>query len=529
MVHERVSAVGRAFLEDVLRYLGFPLDEGGFRATEEIRIRFGFEEDDITEIDLSEFREWARTARHLWIDATTAYWSDEAVYELFDLAQCVDVESGSQGSGYYPQKPYQLPTIDTHHGDDFEKIIRRVRNLFQGIIDGAAEIDEEGYNRDDIEFENEAEESISSLLWAANLLHDLLPGWERIFSNHHEVSEEDRRQAVDFYRENIDPKLETGSDVVIRDQRTPLDILRLPFWKHRWHTYEIWVTVQTLKALDSCDPEVRVVDGRIPLDGQSTEIVAELDAIDDYDACVVTELETPVQMETRSAIRPDLSICRTQDLDAESRAVVIEYKQRAALSPSHVKERTQSYLSGSPKAVGLAMVNYDAVPDVELPEIAELLGNVHPGSRTVDEYRELVKELMNEAELLGTLEGTAVLLDVSGSMRNAYTDPEVQDALQTLLEWKEKGLDVYQFNTGLTTHPQITVSDVEAGLETGGGTDVKRAIRQMCQEFRDPSVLLVVTDGHDPLPESNPEVIDTVKECSPQELPSELDWLRGTD
>jgi hypothetical protein len=503
----------------------FLSNEGGQRATEEIRIRFGFEEDDITEVDLEEFREWARTARSLWIDATIAYWPDEAFDELFGLARCVDVKGGTQGSKYRPQEPYQLPTIDTYQDDDFEEIVRRVRNFFQNVIDGAAEIDEEEYNCNVIGSKNEVEESISSLTLTANHLHDLLPSWEQIFNNHHEISEENRRQAVDYYRENIAPKLETGSGVVVRDQRTPLDILRLPFWKHRWHTYEIWMTVQTLKALDSCDPQVRVVDDRIPIDGRSTEIVAELDVIGNYDACVVTELETPFQTKDRTAIRPDLSICRTQELDANSRAVVIEYKQRASLSSSHVKEVAQSYLSGSPAAVGLAIVNYDAVPDVELSETAELLGNVRPGSDTVNKYREIVKDLMKETELLGHLEQRTVLIDVSGSMGNVYANPEVQDALKNLLEWKEKGLKVYQFDSGLTEHPQITVSEVEAGLETGGGTDVTRAIEEVCQDFATPSILLVVTDVQGSLSESVSEGIETIKKCSPQDLPSELDWL----
>lgn len=507
----------------------FLSDEGGPRSREDIRIRFGFEENDVTEVDLAEFREWARTARDLWINAPITYWSDEAFNELFGLAQCVDVEGGAQGSKYHSQEPYQLPTIDTNHGDDFEEILRQVRNLFQNIIDGAAEIDEEEYNCDSIESENEVEESISSLLGAASLLTDLLGSWEQIFNNHHEVSEEDRRKVLDFYQKNIAPKLEMGSDVVFRNQRTPLDILRLPFWEHRWHTYEIWMTIQTLEALDSYDPQVRVVDDRIPIDGRSTEIVAELDVIRNYDACVVTELETPYQTEDRTAIRPDLSVCRTQDLDTNSRAVVIEYKQRASLSCSHAKEVAQSYLYGSPEAAGLAMVNYDDVPDVELHEAAELLGNVRPGSPTVNEYREIVKDLTKEAGLFEHLEQRAVLVDVSGSMRDAYANPEVKDVVQSLLKWREEGLEVYQFDDGLTEHPQITVSEVEAGLETGGGTNVKCAIQQMCEDFGTPSTLLVVTDIKGKLPESDLEGIETIKKCTPQGLPSELDWLRSGD
>lgn len=502
----------------------FLSSEGGPEATEDVRIEFGFEGEDITEVDLSEFREWAQTARKLWINSRMAYWSDEELSELFALGDLVVVEARVRGSDYIPHETYELPSIETHHEDEFEEIVRRIRNLFQNIIDTAAELNKGGYNRDANVSGSEVEESRSSILFAANLLHDLLPTWEQIFRNHHEVSPDARRQAVDFYKENIEPNLEIESNLLL-DKWTPMDILRLPFWKDRWHTYEIWVTIQTLNALDSCEPQIRVVDGRIPIDGRQTEIVADLDIIGNPNACVVTELETSYPKEGKDAIRPDLSICRNQDLDANSRAVVIEYKQRASLSPSHVEEVTQFYLSGSPEAIGLAIVNYDFVPDVEIPESAELIGNVRPGSTKVKEYREVVRNFIKEAGLTRDLEEKAVLIDVSGSMMGEYADSEVEETLLKLLKWREKGLEVYKFNEGLTGDPHLTISEVETGLRPEGLTDVTRAVKEVCGDSGGPNTVLVVTDGEDPLPTSTPDGIETIKECSPQDLPDELDLI----
>lgn len=506
---------------------GFLSTEGGPRAKEDIRIRFGFEGDDVTEVDLGEFREWARTARKIWIDATMAYWTDEALNGLFGFSESVALDGVAQGPGYSPWKPYQLPPIDTHHDDEFEEIVRRVRNLFQNIIDAAAEVDEEEYYRDVLESENEVEDSISSLQGAVSKLHDLLPRWEEIFRIHHEISNLDRRQAVDYYKANIAPKLQTEDVVRFRNLRRPLDILRLPFWKHRWHTYEIWATVQTLKALDICDPQVRVVDDRIPIDGHSTEIVADLNVVGNPHACVVTQLETPFPGEEKTAIKPDLSICRTQDFDAESRAVVIEFKQRLELSSSHVEEVSQQYLSGSPEAVGLVMVNYDAVPDARLPKSAKLLGNVRPGSASVTEFHGQIMNFMEEADLIGEFEQKAVLVDVSGSMGGEYENPEVKDALRKLVEWRDVGLQVNRFSDGLPENPRITIKEVEAGLETGGSTNVISAIEEACKVSETPKVLLIVTDGEYQLPESTRESVEILKECSPQDLPSELEWLRS--
>lgn len=497
------------------------------KATEDLRVRFGFDDDDndFTDVNLEEFREWAKTARKISAGANVAYWSDEALDDLFVFLKHVDLE-GKIYSDYRPGAPYELPIIETHHNDDFEEITRRVRALFQNIIDTATE--NGSANSDSYHFEIESEElnSLPSPDFAASLLHDLLPAWEFLFENHHEVSDDNRREAVDFFRDTIKPKIELRGIIDFQKYQSPLDILRLPFWEHRWHTYEIWMTVQTLRALDSYDPQVNDEDGRVPIDGQDTAIVADLERIQNHDACVVSELETPHEMDQWESMRPDLSICRTQELDKESRAVVIEYKQRSPLSTSHVNEVTEKYLTGAPEAVGLVMVNYDDTPDVELPEEAELIANVRPNSPTVAEYRDLVQEFMLEADLFDPLQQWTVLVDVSGSMRDRYTNQDVKDALLDLLELMAPSPRVYKFNQGITRNPQVTVDEINAGLRPSGGTDVEAAIEELYEEYESTGNLLIVTDMDDQYPSSLPEEVENKEECFPRNLPAKLDKLR---
>ena len=494
------------------------------KATEDLRVRFGFDEDDVTDVDLEQFREWAETARRISTGANVSYWSSESLSDLFCIAEQVDIE-GKSGSDYYPGESYQLPVIETHRNDDFEEMVQRVHNLFQNIIDTAVEHRGEGSDRYVFEQEYEGQETPLSHQNAAGTLTDLLPSWELIFENHHEVSEEDRREAVEFFQENIEPKIEIERILGYQNYQSPLDILRLPFWKNRWHTYEIWMTVQTLRALDRYDPQVRVDDGRIPIDGRDTAIVADLEKAENHDACVVSELETSHQAEEWESMRPDLSICRTQELDKESRAVVIEYKQRSDLLVSHVKEVTRKYLSGAPEAVGLAIVNYDDTPDVDLPESVELIENVRPHSLTVRDYRDLIHKYMEETELPEPLQQWVALVDVSGSMRHKYTDKEVKNALLNLLESMGYNSDIYKFNDGLTKNPQISADDIDGGLRPRGGTNLEAAIEDLYEKYEVAKNLLVVSDGDYFSPDSFPEGLENIEQCSPQELSSKLEKL----
>lgn len=517
----QLAAPFASMFTDIWHFLS---NEQAPNATEDIRIRFGFN-DDFTDVELDEFREWAETARKISIGADVAYWSGESLSELFELPKHIEID-GESGHDYANGKPYQLPVIETRHNDDFEKIVRRVRNLFQNIIDAAAKDGEKSSDLNIFEDEYEDQERSLSVNDAASILTDLLPSWKPIFKSHHEVSVENRRKTVEFFQENIQPKIEIERVLDFQKDQTPLDILQLPFWEKRWHTFEIWMTVQTLRALESYNPQVRVTDDRIPIDGRNTAIVADLERIEDHDACVVSELETPYEGEKFESIRPDLSICQTQDLDQESRKVVIEYKQRSTLSASRAEEVAHKYLSGSPEAVGVAMVNYDDKPDIDFPQAAELIGNVRPNSPAVGEYHDLVQEYMREAGLSGPLQHWAVLVDISGSMAGEYSDRGVENALLMLLELMGPSPDVYKFNDGLAQNPQISTADVTDGLGSKGGTGVEAAIEELYREYNVGENLLVVTDMNYHPPDSLPNELENMEECLPQNLSSKLDTLR---
>ena len=95
---------------------------------------------------------------------------------------------------------------------------------------------------------------------------------------------------------------------------------------------------------------VEVVEGRTGFDSTNPMMVAALDVVDRPDAGVWVQLQTDFKRGKRQAIRPDLSICYDATGTIESRAVVVEFKQRLGDRDGHFDEVGTSYSLGSPEA-----------------------------------------------------------------------------------------------------------------------------------------------------------------------------------
>ena len=500
----------------------FLATEGAPKASERIRIRFGFDEDGPEDIDLEQFREYARAARQLATQVQVGHWSREAMWKLFDLARIIELPAAYNPPRYVPGKPYALPDVP-HAGDAFQAMVARVRDLCQSIIDDDAEAEAPKFAKDFLEESWEGEGARSTRL--AILLTDLLPSWRAIFESPDAVPLNRRLAAVEFFDSEIQPLIKNTVEEGAIPDLAPLESLSLPFWVHRWHTYEVWTTITTLQALRDYSPKLRIQDSRIPIDGHETAIVADLVSSSHPESCVVLQLETPYKKGRRRAIKPDLSICFDQSLEKESRALVVEYKQRTKLSTAHAREVAKAYLGGSPSAAGLAILNYDATPPVPgLAPAAVLLDKVQPGHVHVGAYARFVREKMREAGIEPSFKDVLVLLDVSSSMENAYREAGAREALQALARWRRAGLRVLAFNDGLVDDHVLDES--ETGLRCWGGTRLPRALSEAFQRFGRPSALLLVTDGGYEKPVAALGTVKLVRECTPQALLKDLEWVK---
>ncbi len=300
------------------------------KATETISIRFGFPDaEKQCSIDLEQFRRYVETSERVIAAVTTRLWPYKALHGLFDVSRKLsDMRQEAtwrlydQKGRYEPGKPYDLPTVSCS-GHPFDEVVQSVRSVFQYIIDGyVAERNQKENIRTlpEIQEDETANQERPSLRQPAYLLTDLLPTWYYIFARCRDFPPSSKNAALQEYERAVRPFLTAGTGTAEVPLLAALDILDLPFWRHRWHTYEVWATVLTLRTLDDFTPSLRVNRGYCPIDGYSAAIIADLTARDRHSACVAVQVETPFQQGRRKAIKPDLRVSSGDPLCEEHTA-----------------------------------------------------------------------------------------------------------------------------------------------------------------------------------------------------------------
>ena len=232
-------------------------------------------------------------------------------------------------------------------------------------------------------------------------LRDLIPVWRHILDNWNLIPLPAKATAGRYFEEQIVPKLGTATEAGWQSLMEALDILDLPFWRHRWHTYEVWAAVTALEALDAFCPKLVVKNRHVALDAASPALIATLSAMTQQvyaHAQGETKLSQPLGK--RKAIKPDLRFSIDNPASNAGTVAIVEFKQRLVLDADHVSEVLTAYSLGVGLAGGVVLINYDAAPSVVLPPSCTLLGDVHPGRPTnVQDYQLAVRSYFTSASI----------------------------------------------------------------------------------------------------------------------------------
>lgn len=469
---------------EIWTYLATHLAPG---AKETLRIRFGLDTDGI-DIDLEQFRVWAETSRQALRARQIEVWPTEALFALHHMFTTRGRRDEVRWPDYRPFEAYGLPSPPTG-GGPLDQIMARIHRVFGAIMNEAHALDDVVRRR--IGGSHPGVDPLDAAIGHGSFaLTDLIPTWGYFFDHYRSLPEVERANAHHFFESQVEPLLTTATQTDWGPQLMPLELLEMPFWKHRWHTYEIWATVECLRTLGEFHPRLQIVDGRTGFDSTQPMMVAALDVVDRPSAGVWVQLQTPFQRGARQAIRPDLSICYDDTGTIESRAVVVEFKQRLGDRDGHFDEVGTSYSLGAPAAGGVLLVNYDtpALTPV-VPDNVRYHEGLHPGAPRV--RAAVASDLlwaMDAAGLRPHARLAVALLDVSGSMRSAYESESVEALCTQLgrLPW----LVVRRFADGLIPEGKGGASRVT------GGTDLEAALQELFGAMGVPDTLLVVSDGH---------------------------------
>lgn len=503
-------------------------------ADENIKIRFGCE-DDVSELDLDDFVRSMKLIEKCYDIVSIKYWSHEMFHKLFNLGSILNGEisfrdrmreQANKSTIYYryhPGKSFDLPEV-IYGKHEFDKILKEIRDLFQSIIDDYVLEANESNKQNELKvwLDDEKSNHTNVLRNYAYLLTDLLPRWYYYFTYHEHIEESIKDKALVFYQKEILPNL-TGMQKKVTVKQL-LNVLELPFWKHRWHTYEIWVTLLTLNSMSDYKPIPRVKDGFIPFEATNAEIVADVKTNKYEKANIAVQVQTNFVRERRKAIKPDLRICYDEEFVEDNTAIVIEYKQRKRLTPKEYIEMATSYRDGGSRCVGVIVVNYDKFDlGIEQPEDCYYIQELNPLSKkALSAFKDVLYELLKKADMKPAKRDTMVLLDVSGSMRNLYDNISVKRALKSLIN--SPWVNVLRFNSGLIDSPD-GYNDPVTYLSTYGSTSLRKSLEEIKEKVGLPKKLLVVTDGGHDHPKELIDRIEAYNECLPNDIEDYLYWL----
>jgi hypothetical protein len=499
-------------------------------ANENISVRFGFPETtDAIIVDLEAFRRYIQTSSYVYQNVLVTIWNHDSLRKLFGMSSILLDDLHFDGliyKRYRPGEIYQLPDIlQPSHPIDYK--IQNIRNYFQKIIldYNKVEVARKSDQRTIQELKKNADELAidEQLRKSAFDLTDLLPKWYLIFHHLADIPNLRKDKANMYYEKEIKPLLSAHVEIEKKFLNEAVDILDLPFWKYRWHTYEIWSTILTINTLSEYQPFPAIKNKRIFFDSSNAEIIAHLTVSNYSQACLAVQVQTPYTTEVRQAIKPDLRICFSENYnDITQTAAIIEYKQRESISAQHIEEISRSYTGGAPSSGGTIIINYDE-PAIspQLAPNAYFIQGVKPGNpAAIETFKNRLLAILQTVQYLPIRKNRVILLDVSISMETAYIGDAFQSSFSALI--KNPLLKIYRFNEGLV--PGGDLSDSQA-IAVSGGTHLGKTLDQLIELLGEIDQLLIITDGDHDRPDFKQWKIGLVRECMPNELPDFLNWL----
>lgn len=518
----RVAAPFAAMFQEIWRFLS---GHAAPRATETVRVRFGFDRE--VDLDLDQFREYVEGARRVLSAVQADVWTRDALDALDAQGNVAGALAGGEDPWTFfgrASQPYDLgrpytvpPVVGAAHAFDADAV--RIQAALQALVDRVEDVSREGLGH---LIDPPNPEGVA-LREAAFWLTDFLPLWSTILAGLGGVEASRKSVAHRAFAAEVEPRLEQRRVVREVPVRELLDILNLPFWRHRWHTYEVWSTVLTLRSLDAFAPVLNVEGGYVPIDGTSAAVIATLTARGHPGACLATQIQTPYERGTRRAVRPDLRVCFADPSAGGETAGVVELKQRLAPGRAHLEEVALSYSEACPRSGGVVIANYDGPGErPTLPDDVVYIERVRPGeAAALAAFDGALLAVVERAGLRPGAEPVTVLFDTSLSMGGSYDSGDVARAVQALRAASH--ITVYCFRHGL-----VGCVGFEDGYgwrpQTGGVTDLDQSLRELEAGDGLPDRLLIVSD-EEYAPTDLLDRIPEVEVCMPGELHEHLEWL----
>ncbi len=485
------------------------------RGTESIRIRFDFDGSQF-DIDFSEFEEWVRTQSIIRDVLESRLWGMSDFQKLYHFFNMLGAKPNFQRQNrrYDPKAPYDvlLPVASS-----YSELDNSLMTIYHLLNNTAADIlqankprqerftdvlSELSNNRDVDKNEEQKRSILTNPSFTREVFPSLLYAYEDLLA---------KITAGTFRTDRISDalahfkKLVSSLNIERREGEMVIEnflkILDLPFWKYRWFVYEVWTAAIVVRVLSSYQITLNLQEGNIlPLTRGRESVLGEFCDKKNEVYFVVAQRQTRlVNVLNRKGICPDLRITKNPGSHPDDTVVIVECKQRYAMKKKALAENIELYELGAPKSFGNIFVNYDEFPEIALKSVkTQLFSVMHPNNTSVvQSFEKALAALLSDADILPrSPQFDALLLDISGSMRNAYNDEQLQGLLLAFIE-QNTGICVFYFNDDLIQPDQLPQNELLSTirLRISGGTSLQKTLTSLNRANPGIKRVALLTDG----------------------------------
>ena len=492
-------------------------------ASHSIRMRFSFQKiSEKLDFDLKHYREWLAVYQKLRGNLTIRLWSLNDIKKLFLPIKTLRDIYGDYGE-WIRSYSSPLPNPNIIYKDSRWKPLKKLRDSMEQLRKVACEEADEHTRVTSVltkKIENTEQEVESDPSKIRLMLSDFWPGFVRLLSQLEKSSPTEKlsRDTVDALKKiekvlrNV-RRTDISGETIVQDL---VELLRLPFWKHRWRVYEVWVLFEVIDCLDAYSATLELVGDRLTMEEYKATKVAQFKDADQICYEIWTQLSTIVNNPyKRKQIMPDIRFCKGNASFSQNTLLIIECKQRKQTKHEELEDLIVDYERGAKKSVLNIFVNYDEFPAVSQFSRTKLFSYVNPtNSPAVQSFRKSIKIILMEHGIKPVApQFDAILFDVSGSMKGRYTDSEIYNACKILLE-KNIHSKIFFFSSNLLPVEGLSTSTLRSELErlVSGSTNLDGSLRELHTKHPDIKCIAVVTDGDYDNPLESDELFERVEE-----------------
>lgn len=483
--------------------------------SESIKIRFD-SLDATFDIDLSDFQEWMHVQNIMRRTLETRLWSQKDFWKLSEYFSMLGAKRNwNCQRRFEPSERYDVPkpvpSGFTRLDDALEVIYNLLSNTASEIYEAnrpseerfATVLREVSRARNE---NNDDEYDRRSLLTNASFTRETFPSvlysYEDLLERIHDGSWNRTRleESLSYFKEILSKLRSEGreEDVIVE---TFFKILDLPFWKYRWYVYEVWTTMILVRTLSEYGIELQLEGGTIlPLRRGKGSVVGQFQDQNGRTYFIISQRQTSVSgILGRKAICPDIRVAEHPGTLPEQTIVIVECKQRRTMREHDLQKNISLYEQGAPSSIQNIFVNYDQFPMVSVKSVkTSLLSEFQPKNpHKVQDFSEIVlKEMMKANILPKRPRFDALLIDISGSMQNAYDDTSIQDNLLTFLH-QNRGLRIFYFNDNLIEPGKIPPETLAQSIRSRitGGTSLSCTLESLKRNYPNLKKIAILTDG----------------------------------